>query len=161
MIDASVCPLGHADEVEQLCRALGGLNFWNAIVAGVDDEIPNDIQIGIEVVLLRNHPNEGPNRASLSANVAAFNQEFTTTQRRATGNHAHCRGLARTVRSEQPKRLSAIYSEVDLINRALCPIDLGEGLSLHYRLRRGRDVRGWLNKTVICHRTPILSAQKT
>src|SRR3981081_315211 len=119
MIDTSITSFAQANEVEQFRRSLCGLLLWNAVVAGVNDQVPQDIQIGIEVVLLGNHPYERSNRARLCSNVATFNEEFTCAQRRATGNHAHCRRLAGAVWPEQAKRLSTTYCKVDLVNRAL------------------------------------------
>src|SRR6266550_3355646 len=100
MIDPGVPSFAHADEVKQFGSASGGTVFWNAVVAGVNGQVPQDAQIRIEVVLLRNHANERTDFTSLRPDVAAFYGEFTDAERSATGDHAHRRGLTRAVRPE-------------------------------------------------------------
>src|SRR5260221_301156 len=120
MIDTSVTSIAQANEVEQFHRSSFGLVLWHAVVAGVNDEVPQDVQIRIEVVLLGDHPDDRSNRARLRAHVAAFHQEFTCAQRRATGNHAHRGRLARAVWPEQSEEhTSELQSHSDLVCRLL------------------------------------------
>src|SRR2546427_8498170 len=124
MIDSSVGSFGQSDEVKQLYCTLGGAGFGNTVVARVNDEVAQNIQIRVEVVLLGNDADERSNFASLRPYVAAFDYELARTERRATSNHAHRRRLARAVWAEQAKGLAAAYGKVDRVDGALPAINL-------------------------------------
>src|SRR5260370_33400633 len=106
MIYLCVSPRTQTNEIEELVGTLSCLGFWDPIIARIHDEISSDIEVRIKIIFLRNDADHRADVASLCAHIETLNQQLTGGQRCATGNHAHRRGLAGSVRSQLAKGLS-------------------------------------------------------
>ena len=123
MIDLRVCAATEANEAKKFFSALGGLLFRNSIVAGVNDQVAQDIQIGVKIVILWHHPDQGAYLPRVLSHVKAFDGKLPASQRRAAGNHSHRRGLSGPVRPQQSKRLASIDGEINRVHCRLFVVD--------------------------------------
>ena len=97
-----------AGEVQQLSGPLPDLRHGQAEVAAVDDEVVPDGQLGVEVVLLGDDTEPGPDRRAVRHGVHAQDAELAVGDGRDAGDHAHGRGLAGAVGPEESEDLAAV-----------------------------------------------------
>src|SRR5215510_15775319 len=108
MINSGAGAMVQAYEIEQFFDTLRGFSFRDPKVACINDQVSPDIQIRIEVVVLRHDADERSNPATLSSHKEAFDRQVAGSQRRAASNHAHGGRLAGAIRPKQPEGLAAI-----------------------------------------------------
>src|SRR5215510_5858126 len=144
MINSGAGAMVQTYKIEQFFDPLHSFSFRDPKVACINDQVSPDIQIRIEVVVLRHDADERSNPATVSSHIETFDRQITGRQRGVARNHAHSSRLARAIRPKQAEGLAAIYAEVDTVNGALISIKLGKVSSGNYRRQRS-EVRGQRN----------------
>ena len=110
-------PVGEGDEVEEgheegLQRLAGGPRE----VARVDPQVLHDREVGVEVVVLRNDADPRPHPAARSRHRLAEHGQLPAARRRMAEDHAKGRGLAGSVRTEQPEAPAPGHLEIDAVD---------------------------------------------
>ena len=126
VIDLGTGLLLELGEGEQLVRPLRARRAGDAEVAAVHDEVVPDPQLGVEVVLLRDHSELGTDLRAVRVGVEAQHAEGPRRPGGHRPDHAHRRRLACAVGSEQPERLAWRDLQVDAVDRDEVAVALGQ-----------------------------------
>ena len=116
-VDLRVAPVGQLHEIEQLLGALLDERTRQVEVAAVDEQVVPDGELGVVVVLLRDHADAAADRRAGVLRVEAEHPELAGRDRRHASDHPHRRALARAVRTEEPERFARLDREVDAVDR--------------------------------------------
>ena len=106
VVDLGVALLLELREAQELVGPRRAHGPGDAEVAAVHDEVVPHAQLGVEVVLLRHHPEQRPDLRAVRVGVEAEDRQVTGRALRDRADHPHGRGLARAVGPEQPERLA-------------------------------------------------------
>jgi hypothetical protein len=134
--DGRVGLVRERDEREQLHRAVADHAAVESEVAAVDEKILHDVEIGIEVVLLRADPDQPLHVARPLAHVQIVDGRGPGGGRQKAGEHAHRRRLSRAVGAEKSHDLASRDLEGNPADRLHVAVGLGQvagtngGLSL-------------------------------
>ena len=116
-LDLVLGALGELHELEELVSAAARHGAGNVEVAGVHLEVFAHRQLGVEVVDLRHHTQTRLDLARLAGRVHADHRQLAVAHRRGTRDHAHGRGLARSVGPQEAKGFRRPHVEIDGIHR--------------------------------------------
>ena len=85
-------------------------------VAPVDQEVLFHGQFGVEVVLLGDDAEAGPDRRAMDFGIEVEDPQMTRSHRGHRGDHPHRRGLAGAIGPEKAERLALCYIEADAVD---------------------------------------------
>ena len=107
---------GELSEVEELLDAFLDHRLFEPEVAPVHEEVLGNGEFLIQVVLLRNHAELGPQLRALGSRVEAQHGEFPCGDRADRPDHPHRAGLTCAVRTKESERLTGVDVKVDPVD---------------------------------------------
>ena len=131
-LDALAAVIAELRERDQLLGALRGRARRDAEVAGVDEQVLLDAQVGVEAVLLRHHAHLRLDPArGRGTERQAEDPHLAGGRHREAGEHPDGRRLPGSVRTEQADALPRLDAEAQIDDRLALAEPLGERTGLH------------------------------